>query len=54
MDNDENVHIYKVQLVVKDFKQIHGVDYDEIFSPITMLKPIQILRSIGAYFDYKI
>jgi hypothetical protein len=53
-DNDGNVHIYKARLVAKGFKQIHGIDYDEIFSPIMMLKSIQILLSIAAYFDYEI
>jgi hypothetical protein len=54
MDKDGNVHIYKARLVVKGFKQIHGVDYDESFSPITMLKSICILLAVVAYFDYEI
>jgi hypothetical protein len=40
--------------VVKGFKKIHGVDYDETFSLIMMLKSIQILLAIAAYFDYDI
>jgi hypothetical protein len=40
--------------VVKGFKQIHGIDYDEIFSPDAMLKSIRILLAIAAYFDYEI
>jgi hypothetical protein len=51
---DGNVHIYKTRLVVKGFKQIHGIDYDETFSPITMLKSVRILLAITAYFDYGI
>jgi hypothetical protein len=50
-NNDGNVHIYKEHLVVKGFKQIYGVDYDETFSPIAMLKSIRILLAIDAYFD---
>jgi hypothetical protein len=53
-DKDGNVHIYKAQLVVKDFKQIHGIDYDETFSPVMMLKSIRILLAIATYFDYEI
>jgi hypothetical protein len=37
--------------VVKGFKQIHGIDYDETFSPVAMLKSVQILLAIAAYFD---
>jgi hypothetical protein len=40
--------------VAKDFKQIHSIDYDETFSPVVMLKSIQILLAIDAYFDYEI
>jgi hypothetical protein len=53
-DNDENVHIYKARLVVKDFKQIYGIDYDETFSPVVMLKSVRILLVITAYFGYEI
>jgi hypothetical protein len=40
MDKDGKTHIYKAQLVVKGFKQIHGVDYDETFSPVVVLKSV--------------
>jgi hypothetical protein len=54
MDKDGNVHIYKARLMVKGFKQIHGIDYDETFSPIMMLKSVQILLTIATYFNYEI
>jgi hypothetical protein len=54
MDKDGNVHIYKARLVAKGFKKIHGIDYDETFSHITMLKSVLILLAIAAYFDYEI
>jgi hypothetical protein len=53
-DKDENVDIYKARLVVKGFKKIHDLDYDEIFSPVAMLKSVRILLVILAYFDYEI
>jgi hypothetical protein len=40
--------------VVKGFKQIHGMDYNETFSPVAMLKSVRILLAIAAYFDYEI
>jgi hypothetical protein len=54
MDKDGNVYIYKARLVVKGFKQIHGIDYDETFSSIVMLKSVWILLAIVAYFYYEI
>jgi hypothetical protein len=53
-DADGNVTIYKARLVAKGFRQIQGVDYDETFSPVAMLKSIRILLAIVAYFDYEI
>ena len=53
-DKDGNVHIYKARLVLKDFRQVQGVDYDETFSPVAMLKSVRIILAIVAYFDYEI
>ena len=49
-----NVQTYKARLVAKGYRQRHGVDYDETFSPIAMLKFIRIMLPIAAYFDYEI
>ena len=54
IDMDGNMHTYKGRLVVKGFKQIHGIDYNETLSPIAMLKSIWILLAIAAYYDYEI
>ena len=51
---DGNVHIYKARLVAKGFRQVQGVDYDETFSPMAMLKSVWIILAIAAYFDYEI
>ena len=48
-DADGNVTVYKARLVTKGFRQIQGVDYDETFSPVAMLKSIPILLAIAAY-----
>ena len=44
----------KSRLVAKGFKQTHGIDFDETFSPVVMLKSIWILLAIAAYYDYEI
>ncbi|KAJ9560759.1 hypothetical protein OSB04_005919 [Centaurea solstitialis] len=53
-DMDGNVHTFKARLVAKGFTQTHGIDYDETFSPVAMLKSIRILLAISAYFNYEI
>jgi hypothetical protein len=53
-DMDGNVHVYKARLVTKGFRQVQGIDYDETFSPVAMLKSIRVILAIAAYFDYVI
>jgi hypothetical protein len=53
-DADGNVTIYKARLVAKGFSQVQGVDYDETFSPVAMLKSVRIMLAIAAFFDYEI
>jgi hypothetical protein len=53
-DMDGNVHTFKARLVAKGYTQRYGVDYDETFSPVAMLKSIRILIAIAAFYDYEI
>ncbi|KAK8544330.1 hypothetical protein V6N13_100559 [Hibiscus sabdariffa] len=53
-DMDGNVQTYKGRLVAKGFRQIHGIDYDETFSPVAMIKSIRILLAVAAFHDYEI
>ena len=39
-DTGGNVTIYKARLVAKGYRQVHGVDYDETFSPVANLKSV--------------
>ena len=53
-DADGNVTLYKARLVAKGFRQVQGVDYDETFSPVAMLKSVRIMLAIAAFYDYEI
>ena len=48
-DVDSSVTIYKARLVEKVFDKVQGVDYDEIFSLVAMLKSVQIMLAIAAF-----
>ncbi|KAM0986325.1 hypothetical protein ACFX2C_013510 [Malus domestica] len=51
---DGNVETYKARLVAKGYRQREGIDYEETFSPVAMIKSIRILLAITAYHDYEI
>jgi hypothetical protein len=51
---DGNVTVYKARLVENGFSQVQGVDYDETFSSVAMLKSVRIMLAIAAFFDYEI
>ena len=54
IDMDGKVSTYKARLVAKGYSQKYGIDYDETFSPVAMLKSIRIILAIAAYYDYEI
>ena len=49
-----NVISYKAKLIAKGYRQRQGIDYDETFSPVVMLKSIKILLAITAHYVYVI
>ena len=53
-DMEGNVQTYKARLVAKGYRQRHGVNYNETFSPVAIIKFIRIMLAIASYFDYEI
>ena len=50
-DIDSSVTICKAQIVAKGFRQVQGVDYDEIFSLVSMLKSVRIMLATAAFYE---
>ena len=41
----------KLDLSQKGFRQVQGVDYNEIFSTVVMLKSIRIMLAIATFYE---
>ena len=54
MDTDGKVETYKVRLIVKEYRQLYGIDYDKTFFSVIMLKSIRIMLAIAVHLDYEI
>jgi hypothetical protein len=39
---------HKARLVVKDYAQQQGVDFDEVFAPVARLKVVRLLLALAA------
>ena len=51
---DKKVETYNACLVAKGYHQHYGIDYDETFSPVAMLKSIWIMVAVTAHLNYEI
>ena len=45
---------YKARIVAKGFTQIRGLDYDEIFAPVTMFTTLRILVAVSSMKNMEI
>ncbi|XP_030964060.1 uncharacterized protein LOC115985233 [Quercus lobata] len=48
------IETFKAKLAAKGYTQKEGIDYEETFSPVAMLKSIRILLFIATHYDYEI
>jgi hypothetical protein len=44
---DGQISRYKARLVSKGFQQVHGIDYDETFTPVAKMDSIRLALSIA-------
>ncbi|KAL0394330.1 UNVERIFIED_CONTAM: hypothetical protein Slati_4399200 [Sesamum latifolium] len=51
---DGEVTAFTARLVAKGYTQLHGVNFEETYSPVAMAKSIPILFAIVAWYDYEI
>ena len=45
---------YKARLVTKGYSQVEGIDFDEIFSHVSMLTSIKFLLSVVVAFNFEV
>ncbi|KAA0054839.1 gag/pol protein [Cucumis melo var. makuwa] len=53
-DQAGKTQTFKARLVANGYTQKEGIDYEETFSPVAMIKSIRILLSIATFYDYEI
>jgi len=53
-DADGTPTRYKARLVARGFSQVHGLDYDETYAPVTRLETIRLLLGVAAEKDWEI
>ena len=52
--NADDTTRYKARLVIKGYEQRAGIDYEETFAPVAMLKTVRILLALAAYYDWEV
>jgi hypothetical protein len=51
---DGSLDKYKARLVAKGYRQVKGIDYDEVFAPVASITAIRLTMSIAVHLNMKL
>lgn len=51
---DGSISKYKARLVANGYIQCHGIDYDEVFSPVARVETIRLIIALAASKEWEI